>query len=593
MGQIFDPTICEKYQFLAEAYRAVFVAEALLREFVRQLLTDSGLDISLECQAAFRGTAQRFVPSGALSKQDDLDACTFGELIQILFGPPGSPRGQRFANKFQELNPRTFRSMLELARETRNAVTHFWPLSQDTIANVREVSRYLLIFLRNMNIYSPRLDELEQMHLGLDSGREDTRDEIFERRYLRCAAIGLPDPAVVESVSNHLSNPAPETAAIMEIPNVLAAALNLRSTILFAQNTTQAFRNALEVIRFHEAMHDPRSGEEGAYLGRVLLRSARTLSSDVGQFVYSDVEHPSLVHMAHTIWPESEIAIVTLSDVLFSKENYSKSAVTEQVAQRYLRAMKRPVSAVVLPHVVWVNGARLDVVQICKVIRDEYPLSTTIVDGAQAVGHLPLNVEKCDKENENIDFYLGCGHKWLRGPETVGFMRVGRRFNEDCKQCRQYLTGNDQLTDASGLALNYKGEQIGTHQRGLAKGLLQALRLLQAEGDIDGLYNNLKANADTFRKIINSIRQLTLLDPPDQLTSAIVAFTLSKCDTVGRIDDVQKALSREFFSVATYPLPYYLRETIGEGDFIRISPTPSLQPEDFSVFESVLQKALS
>jgi selenocysteine lyase/cysteine desulfurase len=580
------------YQSLAKGYRAVFIAENLLREFVRQLLKEANLDISRECQSVLKGSTKRFSPSGTLSRQDDLEACTFGELIQILFGAPGSHHGPRFSNKFQDLNPRSFRSMLELARETRNAVTHFWPLSQDTLANVREVSRNLLVFLKNMDVSSSRVDDLAHMYDELSHKDERPRSKDFQRRYLRWAAIGLPEQEVIRDVADHLSNPDPETAAIMEVPYVLATVLDLRSTILFTQNTTQAFRSALEVIRFHEAIHQSRRGEEGLSVSRVLLKGSRTRDFGIGQLLRTDVEHPSLVHMANAVWPEDEISTVTVSDLLFTTQTtYSASTISAEVTERFLLAMRRPVSAVVIPHVVWVNGAKLDVVKICEAIRGKHPTVTTIVDGAQAVGHIPLQVEHCDKENENIDFYLGCGHKWLGGPETVGFVRVGRRFNGDCIQCRKYLSGNDQLTDASGFALNYEGEQIGTHQRGLAKGLLRALRLLPDHSGLDNLYSRIRNNSDALRKVVKSFGQLTILDPPNELSSGIVAFTLRQQDG-DLFSGLLRALQVESFTVAAYPLPHYLQRQWGHGDFIRMSPGPNLAAEDISVFEAVLHKTL-
>jgi selenocysteine lyase/cysteine desulfurase len=414
----------------------------------------------------------------------------------------------------------------------------------------------------------------------------------FARRYLRHAAIGLPDQDVIKDVAEHLANPDPETSAIMKLPGVLASLLDLRSTILFTQNTTQAFRSALEVIRFHDATHKSRSGEEGLGVSRVLSGGSRTGYSEVGQLLHTDVEHPSVIHMAEAVWPEAKISTVSIHDLLFGNElTYSAPTIADEVAERYLRAMKRPVFAVVIPHVVWVNGAKLPVAEICTAVRRQHPVVTTIVDGAQAVGHIPLQVETCDKENEDVDFYLGCGHKWLGGPETVGFVRVGRRFDGDCSQCRMYLTANEQLTDASGLALHYAGPQTGTHQRGLAKGLLRALTRLEESGS-DNLYKRIQTNARILRNAVKSFEQFVILDPPEKLRSAIVAFTLRQPDSE-LFSRLLEELKENWFTVATYPLPAYLREKWGDGQFVRLSPGPNLMSDDLKAFEAVLRKTLS
>src|SRR5438105_2188010 len=84
----------EQFRALSTGYRAVFIAESLLREFLRHLLDEAKLDVSVECAAVLKGGVSRFIPSGAIGKSDDLEACTFGELIQILFGSPSSSPGQ-------------------------------------------------------------------------------------------------------------------------------------------------------------------------------------------------------------------------------------------------------------------------------------------------------------------------------------------------------------------------------------------------------------------------------------------------------------------------------------------------------------------
>ena len=100
----------------------------------------------------------------------------------------------------------------------------------------------------------------------------------------------------------------------------------------------------------------------------------------------------------------------------------------------------------------------------------------TIVDGAQAVGHIEVDVESPASENRDIDFYIGCGHKWLCAPETVGFVRVGRRFNNDCRECQALLSSGDIFKDGTAVDIPFEGAQSGTHQRGLARAFRKALQ---------------------------------------------------------------------------------------------------------------------
>lgn len=583
----------EQYKSLTEGFRAVYIAENLLREFVSAVLTDAGFNIQTECQAVLKSGGKRSVSPGTLIEQGPLEMCTLGELIQILYKPPqGTTFGSRFESKFKNMNVRDFRSMLDLARGTRNAVAHFVPLSRDAIANVRELSRWLVEFLTDMHASSPRLEELIQMFR--EQNRND--EEVYRRRSLTCAAYGVPHPSVVDDVAEHLAHPDPETAAIMELPGTLASTLDLRSTFRFSQNATQAFRDILEVILFHETEHNSRPGEEGADVAQFLMSDQLKGSTDTGRLIHSDIDHPAFQHMARAVWPENNIAVVNLSDLIFEAGTEKDSRqITEQAAQRYLSEIKRrTVSAVVIPHVCWVNGAKFNVRLICKAIRAEHPLVTIIVDGAQAVGHVQLDVEKCERENEDIDFYVGCGHKWLRGPETVGFVRVGRRYNSEseCPRCLNYLAASDQLTDASGLALNYQGEQVGTNQRGLAKGLLRALKLFpNKKTEREVLYARVRQNADTLREIIKRFPQVVLLDPPDEIRTGIVAFTQREQGS-DLLSALQEALRLELFTSIAYPLTLYLEEMWGSGVFLRLSPSAELTEHDFQMLEEVFRRTL-
>jgi L-cysteine/cystine lyase len=67
---------------------------------------------------------------------------------------------------------------------------------------------------------------------------------------------------------------------------------------------------------------------------------------------------------------------------------------------------------IALSHVVWTTGQRLPIHEIKT--RFELPV---LVDGAQAVGAIPLSMG-------SIDFYTVSGQKWLCGPDAIGALYV-------------------------------------------------------------------------------------------------------------------------------------------------------------------------
>ena len=77
------------------------------------------------------------------------------------------------------------------------------------------------------------------------------------------------------------------------------------------------------------------------------------------------------------------------------------------------RAIGPGTRLVSLSHVSWATGARLPVREIAEIAHARGAL--VAVDGAQAVGAIPVSVEEL-----GVDFYSVPAQKWLLGPEGIG-----------------------------------------------------------------------------------------------------------------------------------------------------------------------------
>ena len=77
------------------------------------------------------------------------------------------------------------------------------------------------------------------------------------------------------------------------------------------------------------------------------------------------------------------------------------------------RAITPKTRLVALSHVTWATGARLPIAEIVELAHSRGAL--VAVDGAQAVGAIPVSVEEL-----GADFYAVPGQKWLLGPEGTG-----------------------------------------------------------------------------------------------------------------------------------------------------------------------------
>ena len=85
----------------------------------------------------------------------------------------------------------------------------------------------------------------------------------------------------------------------------------------------------------------------------------------------------------------------------------------EQVLAALDRAIAPNTRLVSLSHVSWATGARFPIAEIVALAHSRGAL--VAVDGAQAVGAIPVSVEDL-----GVDFYAVPGQKWLLGPEGTG-----------------------------------------------------------------------------------------------------------------------------------------------------------------------------
>jgi L-cysteine/cystine lyase len=74
---------------------------------------------------------------------------------------------------------------------------------------------------------------------------------------------------------------------------------------------------------------------------------------------------------------------------------------------------------VAISHVLWNTGQILPLAEILQAVKAYNPEIRVLVDAAQSVGMMPLNLIEL-----GVDFYAFTGHKWCCGPEGVGGLYV-------------------------------------------------------------------------------------------------------------------------------------------------------------------------
>lgn len=138
-----------------------------------------------------------------------------------------------------------------------------------------------------------------------------------------------------------------------------------------------------------------------------------------------------------------------------------------EVIRQHLRPETR---LVVLSHILWNTGQVLPLTEIAQLCQEFS--AQVLVDAAQSVGVLPLNLE-------GIDFYAFTGHKWWCGPAGVGALYVSPKARESLRPT--FIGWRSVITDATGQPTRYQPDgrryEIATSAVPLYVGLREAIAL--------------------------------------------------------------------------------------------------------------------
>jgi L-cysteine/cystine lyase len=129
------------------------------------------------------------------------------------------------------------------------------------------------------------------------------------------------------------------------------------------------------------------------------------------RLLITDCEHPGIVAAVQELSRRFGVQIDSCDLEATLNEGDPVAAIAEQV--------KADTRLVVLSHVLWNTGQVLPLAEVIEACRRQNPNVLILVDAAQSVGVLPLNLTDL-----SVDFYAFTGHKWLCGPDGVGALYV-------------------------------------------------------------------------------------------------------------------------------------------------------------------------
>jgi L-cysteine/cystine lyase len=132
------------------------------------------------------------------------------------------------------------------------------------------------------------------------------------------------------------------------------------------------------------------------------------------RMLLTDCEHPGIVATAQEIARRFGVEVSTCPIMETLNQGDATAVIVQNLTPR--------TRLVVLSHLLWNTGQLLplaEIVAACHNYATGSQLIRVLVDAAQSVGSLPLNLTEL-----GADFYAFTGHKWLCGPEGIGGLYV-------------------------------------------------------------------------------------------------------------------------------------------------------------------------
>ena len=297
-------------------------------------------------------------------------------------------------------------------------------------------------------------------------------------------------------------------------------------SLFFVPNTTTAYRLALAALEFHP--------------GDIVITS--------------DQEHLSTLQALYSLKQRGVELIV----IPASSEGRFLIQLDDVCKERRIRL-------ITVSHVAHTDGRILPLQQVCEIAGRRNIILA--IDGAQAVGHIPVDLRTLD-----VDLYYFSGHKWCAGPMGTGALLMMKRYKE--RHARQ-----ESGVSVTGSAQEYV--DLGTQNIGLISGFARACEMKQQElaamGDLVGLRMLLRERVSRMRDV-----KISEWDGPH--APGILSFQIDKAgfDTT-RIAEYLN----DKYDIAIKPLRY--RES---PHMLRVSWSLATKVEDILFLADKLDEAL-
>lgn len=226
---------------------------------------------------------------------------------------------------------------------------------------------------------------------------------------------------------------------------------------------------------------------------------------------------------------------------------------------------KKKVKLITVSHVAHTDGRILPILQIGEIATRRNTLF--MIDGAQAVGHIPVDLGALD-----ADFYFFSGHKWCAGPMGTGVLCITKR---DGQRLARREAGLSKIGSAQ------ECFELGTQNISLISGLARACEIKQRELPAVG---NLVYFRTLLKERLSRMNGVEIVEWDGPHAPGILSFQLHKSD----FNDVHFA---EYLSL-THDIAIKPLRSLEFSQMLRVSWSLSTEDQDVLFLAEKLNEAL-
>lgn len=202
------------------------------------------------------------------------------------------------------------------------------------------------------------------------------------------------------------------------------------------------------------------------------------------------------------------------------------------IIQKLEDAITSRTRLLLLSHIMYSTGLRLPLAEVQRMAHRRG--ARVLVDAAQSPGQIPLDMRALDS-----DYYAGPAHKWVLGPDGVGFLYVRRELLPELDPAE--VSGHaalryDQEGDFEPATDSSEKFELTTMSAPLLAGAIEALRFLQEVG-MEAVQARWETLTEQLRQHLGAIPGVTVTSPAAGPTaSGLVTFVPSGWEPRALVD---------------------------------------------------------